>query len=224
MSRYGYNDANVCINNGISFELNNNIYTISTSYIIDYPKKIKDKLYKLNNVNYIQNVPECNWYTVNRCYNTGINTGTIYIQGPNYSVKEIEQVSNILNTEYPITETLIAISFGLILPILLLFLFCYYPKFYSKQSKQEYKDPIKTIISNEIQEHFFNVPNYDNEKFNELYFYDKYKECYHNYIKKEIEKYTNINYNIGKCNKCNNEKKILYQTKYNLYLCELCNL
>lgn len=117
--------ANLCTNTlayKIAFIYKNETYLISTTYIIDYPNKIINELNKLG-ISVINNYPDCNWYRIKQAWNTGVNTGNIYIQGPNYSVENVQSVIHLLEKNYPITETLIGISLGLILPCILIFIF-----------------------------------------------------------------------------------------------------
>lgn len=123
-------------NKFIPMTVNNISYMIYTDYYLDYPKKIKEKLRKLE-----YNVPDtytgirCNWYKISKAYNLGIVTGYIDIQLPygngaiiidlpNYDNKVMNDLQTVLETTYPVTEiTLIVFSIPLIVVFLCLCLY-----------------------------------------------------------------------------------------------------
>jgi hypothetical protein len=234
-----YSTAILCIDNfglykEIVYYYKNETYLISTSYVIDYNKKIINELNKLG-ILVISNYPNCNWYLIKKILNTGVNTGNIYIQGPNYNVSNVQNVIDFLENNYPITETLVGISLGLILPCILLVLFVLYSKKsrqlennYTENSKNS-ENVIKREIDNKIKDFLFNPPSYEltyninTFKQNLKYEYNKY---YHEYINKKFEEYTKISNGNGNesnvCIKCKSEKVKLYQNKYDLYECEKC--
>lgn len=228
--------ANVCVNELISskiaFNYKNHTYLISTTYVIDYPNKIINELNKLG-ISVINNYPDCNWYRIKQAWNTGVNTGNIYIQGPNYSVENVQSVINLLEKNYPITETLVGISLGLILPCILFFLFILYIRIkvknvFKSQTKSQTDNFIKREIDNKIKDYFFNPPSYElhYESIFKKNLYYEYNENFHKYIDEKIKEYKNIivNNNDNTCIKCKSEKVKLYKNKYDLYECEKCQL
>jgi hypothetical protein len=232
-----YRTANVCadefsLSKKIAFNYTNETYLISTYYVIDYNKKIINELHKLG-ILIINNYPDCNWYLIKNVLNTGVNTGNIYIQGPNYNVSNVQNVIDFLENNYPITETLVGISLGLILPCILLVLFVLYRQLENNYTEnlENLENVIKREIDNKIKDFLFNPPSYElvysinTFKENLKYEYNKY---YHGYINKKFEEYTKIsngNDNESRvCIKCKSEKLKLYKNKYDLYECEKCQL
>jgi hypothetical protein len=225
--------ANVCtysfISSKIAFNYKNETYLISTTYVIDYSNKIINELNKLG-ISVINNYPECNWYRIKQVWNTGINTGNIYIQGVNYDVSKVQNVIDILEKNYPITETLIGISLGLILPCILLVFFVLYYKYHKNNSRQitnvlnNRENIIKKEIDVKIKDYVFNPPSYELVYFN---LKSEYSTNYHKYIDEKFEEYTKLSVNNSNgnfCIKCKNEKVKLYKNKYDLYECEKCQL
>lgn len=234
--------ANVCTNTlmyKIAFNYKNETYLISTGYIIDYNHKIINELNKLG-ISIINNYRECNWYLIKKVWNTGVNTGNIYIQGPNYDIQNtnIQNIIDFLEKNYPITETLVGICLGLILP--LIFIFVLYIIMKKKKryiTKNTIHDPhqhdphyiIKREIDDKIKNHIFSLPSYEsvyNIKIYKQFFYYEYSTNFHKYIDEKIEEYIELlkNNNYDTCIKCKTEKVKLYQNKYNLYECEKCKL
>jgi hypothetical protein len=228
--------ANVCaytlISSKIAFNYKNDTYLISTTYVIDYTNKIINELNKLG-ISVINNYPDCNWYRIKPVWNTGVNTGNIFIQGPNYDISKVQNVIDILEQNYPITETLVGIGLGLILPCILLVFFVLYYKYYKKKNTRQItnvlrnytentENIIKKKIDNKIKDFLFNPPSYELVYFN---LKSEYDSKYHKYIDEKIKEYTEIsNGNGNHCIKCKNEKVKLYKNKYDLYECEKCQL
>lgn len=235
--------ANVCTNTMyylISFNYNNEIYLISTGYIIDYNHKIINELNKLG-ILLINNYPNCNWYRVKQVWNTGINTGNIYIQGANYNISNVQNIIDLLETNYPITETLIAISLGLILPCILILIYIFYIKVKMRRQIKNLLSNAETYvetyaetykrqeISEKIKNYILNPPSYELDYSVKTFkenLYNEYNTQFHKYINEKIEEYTELSKNQGynSCIKCKSEKIKLYKNKYNLYECEKCQL
>jgi hypothetical protein len=237
--------ANICsntlISSKIAFNYKNETYLISTSYVIDYPNKIINELNKLG-ISIINNYPECNWYRIKQVWNTGVNTCNIYIQGPNYSIENIQSVVDLLQKHYPITETLVGIGLGLILPYILLVFFILYYKYYKKNNTRQMINILKqNVIKNrniikkkeiddKIKDYLFNPPSYElgySKKTFKENLKSEYDLNHHKYIDEKFEEYTelyNSNGNGNCCIKCKREKVKLYKNKYDLYECEKCHL
>lgn len=225
--------ANLCLYNIISFMYNNDTYGIDTIYIIDYKNKIINRLNLLSIE--LVNVQECNWYFIKSVKNTGIITGTIYIQGPNYNISKISSIENILSTEYPVTETIVGITIGLIIPLILIsfiIFFMIYKVDKSNKTKEvvNIKQQKEEEIINKIRNHYLIVPSYDTSYDEKLKLnfkkelYDLYSN-HHDFIDKTINKYENLD--IGSdniCIKCKKEKVKLYKNKFGLNECEICSI
>ena len=176
----------------------------------------------------ISNVPKCNWYTVDSVYN-----GNVYIQGPFYNVSEITDILDILSTEYPITETIVGITIGLLLPCLCLFLFFTYKYFYRKNEKNNQQlvnmeNQIKcnkNNIKDDIVNYLFKTPSYDEKVLNEK----EFKQFLHIQTDEILEKYlkfksTLVNDIDTCCFICKNKKVNLYNNIYGFKECDKCNL
>lgn len=119
--KYFNNQCRSTLGTIIPFTFDNDTYLLQTGYIIDFPMKLSSKLFEINNVSKLKGVttPNCNWYHVDDIWNTGISTSSIWIQGPYYTPDKVQGIISVIEKEYPVTETMIAISFGLIFPICL---------------------------------------------------------------------------------------------------------
>lgn len=187
--------ANICsntlISSKIAFNYKNETYLISTSYVIDYPNKIINELNKLG-ISIINIYPECNWYRIKQVWNIGVNTGNIYIQGPNYNILKIQNIIDLLEKNYPITETLVGISLGLIFPLICLgLLFLYYKRKYTKQItnilKSHTENLTKKEIDNKIKDYILNPPSYElvySIKLFKQNLYNQYNTNYYTYSKR----------------------------------------
>lgn len=230
------NNANVCFNNIISFIYNNDTYGITTTYVIDYKSKIINGLKSLS-VEFV-NTQKCNWYLIKDVWNIGINTGSIYTQGPNYNISKISEISEILSTEYPITETIVGIIIGLIPLIILFMIYMIYNYRNKKMIEQNItlnqnlliesvKRHKRYEIIDKIRNYYLKVPNYDEKLESKDFKKDLYADYpdHYNLISEYINKYENLDISSDNiCIKCKKEKDKLYKNKFGLNECENCNI
>jgi hypothetical protein len=146
----------------------------------------------------------------------------------------IPEIQEILTTEYPVTETLVGIFIGLILPLLICVMCCCC-KYKNHKNKKIATNSVHTLdkihnekyIEDDIKNILFQKPEYTStETYKAGNLYEKYPTEFHDYITETYNKNKLIidNYEPNKCCKCHVESKKLFQTKYNLYVCEKCDL
>lgn len=119
--------------NYIQIIVNNTNYQIYTLYWLNYPDVLKQKIIRLDEYNINYNGLQCGWNLVASVTNTGVWTGSIYVQ-LNYTNSlliydsiVLEELSKILYDTYPSFEIGLIVVFGvfgLLFFILTVFFWC----------------------------------------------------------------------------------------------------
>lgn len=210
-----------CNSFSYNFLYNDTRFAISTNYIIEFSSRIENLIENLPGVTLIAGNGRCNWVQVDKATNFGITTGNVYVQYGDYP-SDSSQFLNILENNYPYVETIVGITFGLLLPLSFLFYV------YRKEYRDDVSDIEKLLNKTQKNEDVLIKKNikdmivsrrkgYENIKNSEIVtMFPDYEDYLQNILRNEIEDFFRY------CDVCRIRYPLLYQCADGTYKCEEC--